>query len=49
MWREIRRVSYDLQAGVIIRQPTINVKKKDSVDFQRSVSLSINQHQPFEM
>lgn len=47
MWRELTRVSYDLQTGVIIRQPTINVKKVS--DFQRSVSLSVNQHQPFKM
>lgn len=43
MWWEIRRVSYDLRAGVIIRQLTINVKKQ-AVDFQKGVSL--NQHQP---
>lgn len=27
MWWEMRRVSYDLQAGVITRKPTINVKQ----------------------
>lgn len=42
MWWEIRRVNYDLQAGVIIRQPTINDKKK-SVDSQRSVFMSRQQ------
>lgn len=43
---ETKRVSYDLQAGVIVRQPTINVKCLESGkyrNFSRSVSLSTNQ------
>lgn len=46
MWWEITRVSYDLQTGVITRQPTINVKKKKSVTCTEV--FSINHHQPLK-